>query len=166
MMLAGSYFSNQGLNQGLGTCAKFQPLDPQGIPSIYFTPPQPYLSAGAGRLRAAAPGRSPQSRARSPCTQSPAGFPWSRRLNPEYSRGIFPTRGSNLGLLHCRKILYHLSCLGSPFLLSCILLFVTPWTRAHQAPLSMEFSRQEYWSGVPFPFPGNLPNPGIKPGSP
>lgn len=36
MMLAGSYFSNQGLNQGLGTCAKFQPLDPQGIPSIYF----------------------------------------------------------------------------------------------------------------------------------
>ena len=35
-----------------------------------------------------------------------------------------------------------------------------------QAPLSMEFSRQEYWSGLPFPSPGNLPNPGIKPGSP
>ena len=38
----------------------------------------------------------------------------------------------------------------------------TPWTVAHQAPLSMEFSRQEYWSGLPFPSPGNLPNPRIK----
>ena len=36
----------------------------------------------------------------------------------------------------------------------------------HQAPLSMEFSRQEYWSGYPFPSPGDLPNPGIEPGSP
>jgi len=38
-----------------------------------------------------------------------------------------------------------------------------PWTVAHQAPLSMEFSRQEYWSGLPFPSPGDLPNPGIEP---
>ena len=38
----------------------------------------------------------------------------------------------------------------------------TPWTIAHQAPLSMEVSRQEYWSGLPFPSPGDLPNPGIK----
>ena len=44
--------------------------------------------------------------------------------------------------------------------------FVTPWTAAHQAPLSMIFSRQGYWSGLPFPSPGDLPNPGIKPGSP
>ena len=43
---------------------------------------------------------------------------------------------------------------------------VTPWTVARQAPLSMEFSRQEYWSGLPFPPPGDLPNPGIEPGSP
>ena len=43
---------------------------------------------------------------------------------------------------------------------------VTPWTRAHQAPLPIEFSRQEYWSGLPFSSPGDLPNPGIKPGSP
>ena len=42
----------------------------------------------------------------------------------------------------------------------------TPWTAAHQAPLSMRFPRQEYWSGLPFPSPGNLPNPGIKPASP
>ena len=43
---------------------------------------------------------------------------------------------------------------------------VTPWTVAHQAPLSMGFSRQEYWSGLPFPSPGNLPDPGIEPRSP
>ena len=42
-------------------------------------------------------------------------------------------------------------------------LFVTPWTIAHQAPLSMELSRQEYWSGLPGPPPGDLPDPGIKP---
>ena len=44
--------------------------------------------------------------------------------------------------------------------------FVTPWTVAHQAPLSMGFSRQEYWSGLPFLSLGDLPDPGIKPGSP
>ena len=44
-------------------------------------------------------------------------------------------------------------------------LFVTVWTVAHQAPLSMKFSRQEYWNGLPFPSPGDLPDPGIKPGS-
>ena len=47
--------------------------------------------------------------------------------------------------------------------LNCIQLFVTPRTIACQAPLSMRFSRQEYWSGLPFPSPGDLPNPGIKP---
>ena len=45
--------------------------------------------------------------------------------------------------------------------LSCVRLFVTPWTR--QGPPSMGFSRQEYWSGVPFPSPGDLPDPGIEP---
>ena len=49
--------------------------------------------------------------------------------------------------------------------LSCVLLFAVPRTVAHQAPLSMEFSRQEYWSGLPFPSPRDLPDPGIKPGS-
>jgi len=43
---------------------------------------------------------------------------------------------------------------------------MTLWTVAHQAPLSMGFSRQEYWSGLPFPSPGDLPDPGIKPRSP
>ena len=53
-------------------------------------------------------------------------------------------------------------------MLSCSVLFnsVLPWTVACQAPLSMEFPRQEYWSGLPFPSPGDLPNPGIKPRSP
>ena len=50
--------------------------------------------------------------------------------------------------------------------LSRVPLFATPWTVAYQAPPSMGFSRQEYWSGVPFPSAGGLPNPGIKPGSP
>ena len=43
--------------------------------------------------------------------------------------------------------------------------FVTPWTAARQAPLSVGFSRQEYWRGLPFPSPGDLPNPGIEPRS-
>ena len=47
-------------------------------------------------------------------------------------------------------------------MLSRVQLFVTPWTVALQGPLSMEFSRQEYWSGVPFSISGNLPNPGMK----
>ena len=48
---------------------------------------------------------------------------------------------------------------------SHVQLFATPWTIAHQTPLSMEFSRQEYWGGLPCPSPVDLPNPGIKPGS-
>ena len=50
--------------------------------------------------------------------------------------------------------------------LSHVQLFSTPWTVAYKAPLSMEFSRQEYWSGLPFPSPGDLPRPRIEPGSP
>ena len=50
--------------------------------------------------------------------------------------------------------------------LSCVTLFATPWTVAYQAPLSMGFSMQETWSGLPFPSPGDLPHLGIKPGSP
>ena len=50
--------------------------------------------------------------------------------------------------------------------LSPVRLFATPWTVAHQAPPSMEFSRQEYWNRLPFPSPEDLPNPGIEPGSP
>jgi len=48
---------------------------------------------------------------------------------------------------------------------SPVQLFATPWTVVHQAPLSMGFSRQEYWNGWPFPSPGDLPDPGIEPTS-
>ena len=50
--------------------------------------------------------------------------------------------------------------------LSSVRLFATPWTVAYQAPPSMGLSRQDYWSGLPFPSPGDLPDPGIEPGSP
>ena len=50
--------------------------------------------------------------------------------------------------------------------LSHVQLFATPWTVVYQAPPSMGFSRQEYWSGLPFPSPRGLPDPGIEPGSP
>ena len=48
--------------------------------------------------------------------------------------------------------------------LRCVRLFATPWTVVYQAPLSMGFSRQEYWSGLPFPPPGDFPDPGSNPG--
>ena len=66
--------------------------------------------------------------------------------------------------------LQKICCSGSRWMcvqsLSHVQLFATPCTVALQAPLSMEFSRQEYWSGLSFPSPGDLPNPGIKPRSP
>ena len=77
---------------------------------------------------------------------------------PEYSN-IFDC-ASHVG--------HHVGSLSLSFffslkLLSCVQLFAAPWTVACQAALSMEFSRQEYWSGKLFPSPGDLPNPGIKP---
>ena len=51
------------------------------------------------------------------------------------------------------------------YVFSHVQLSVTPWTVTHQAPLSIEFSRQEYWNGLPFPPPGDLPDSGIKPAS-
>ena len=50
--------------------------------------------------------------------------------------------------------------------LSRIRFFATPWTVDHQAPLTMGFSRHKYWSGLPFPSPGDIPDPGMEPGSP
>ena len=51
-------------------------------------------------------------------------------------------------------------------LLSCVQIFAIPWAVIYQAPLAVGFSRQEYWSGLPFPTPGDLPDPRIEPGSP
>ena len=78
-------------------------------------------------------------------------------------QGIFPTQRSNPGLLHCRQTLYHLLLLLLLSRFSGVLLCATPWTVACRVPLSMEFFRQEYWRGLPFPSPGDLPDPGIGP---
>ena len=59
-----------------------------------------------------------------------------------------------------------LSIAQCTWVLSCVQLFVAPWTVACQAPLSIGFSRQDYWSGLPYPSLGDLPNPGIEPTSP
>ena len=75
------------------------------------------------------------------------------------------------GWSSCRFLAESVSCSYGPCLfvpksLSHVRLFATPWTVAYQALPSMGFSRQEYWSVLPFPSPGDLPNPGIEPGSP
>ena len=74
----------------------------------------------------------------------------------------FPAAMSVLGL----SVTFHQNQRELSLCLSHVRLFATPWTVAHQAPPSMGFSRQEYWSGLPFPSPGDLPNPGIEPRSP
>ena len=58
------------------------------------------------------------------------------------------------------------ACEGGGLITKSCPTLATPWTVVCQAPLSMRFSKQEYWSGLPFPSPGYLPNPGIEPGSP
>ena len=106
-----------------------------------------------------------------------------------FLQGIFLTQGSNprpLHLLHCSGFLTgeplgklcpsgsqeqtaSYFCLPVCMCVCCLFsrvqLFVTLWTLAHQAPLSMGFSRQEYWNGLPRPPPGDLPDPGIEPSS-
>ena len=74
----------------------------------------------------------------------------------------------HLGVLHpCSEVMsvWELFILVVK-LLSRVRLFLTPWTLAQQAPPSMAFSRQEYWSGLPFPSPGDLPHPGTELRSP
>ena len=58
------------------------------------------------------------------------------------------------------------ACEGGGLITKSCPTLATPWTVVCQAPLSMRFSKQEYWSGLPFPSPGYLPNPGIEPRSP
>ena len=71
-------------------------------------------------------------------------------------------------MLHMISLLIYMCIYRYCAVLSCfsrVQLLATLWTIAHQAPLSMGFSRQEYWSGLPFPSPGDLLNPGIEPTS-
>ena len=65
-----------------------------------------------------------------------------------------------------KKRKMRITCNSTVCVCQSLRLFVTPWTVARQAPLSMGFSRQEPWSGLPFPPPGELPDPGIEPRSP
>ena len=78
-------------------------------------------------------------------------------LHLKKSNNLFPL----LSLKQLQFVLFDLSAVLSRF--SRVQLFATPWTVASQAALSMEFSRQEYWSGLPFSSPGELPDPGIEP---
>ena len=101
-------------------------------------------------------------------TRRPHGLQPTRLLHP----WDFPGKSTGVGC-HCllHVISYGISNLGNSVktklcMLSCVQLFATPWTVAYQAPLSMEFSRQEYWSGLPFPSPGDLPYPGTEPSFP
>ena len=68
-------------------------------------------------------------------------------------------------MFHQQICKHHFKRLKVKVLVTVVSDHSTPWTVAHQAPLSMDFSRQEYWSELPFLSPGDLPNPGIGPGS-
>ena len=85
---------------------------------------------------------------------------WPHRWQPTRLPCPWVSPGKNTGvgchcLLQCMKVV-------KVKLLSCVQLFGTPWTAAYQAPPSMGFSRQEYWSGLSLPSPGDLPDPGIE----
>ena len=106
------------------------------------------------------------------CPQSVAQGPENRQLKKE-KKSLLQVPSFSwlvLGISHFSLILTAIKQDKYYFLkvksLSCVQLFATPWTIAYQAPSSMGFSRQGFWSGLPFPSPEDLPNPGIKPGSP
>ena len=104
------------------------------------------------------------------CAKVTGGFvqPWSQSFakspfssGPLISMGYFKPHYSNgFFLLWGQHMCPYPSNLGC---FSCVWLFATLWTVAHQAPLSMGFFKQEYWSGLPSPPPGDLPDPGIEP---
>ena len=76
------------------------------------------------------------------------------------------TKQINIVLKNTSSVLYFLVVVVGGLLAKLCWTLAPPWTVAHQAPLSMEFSRQEYWSGLPFSSPGDLSDPGIEPSSP
>ena len=75
----------------------------------------------------------------------------------------FLRKGEYLFLIEAKAYMNHHFSVGGAQLLSCVRFFLIPWIVACQAPLLMEFSRQEYWSVMPLLTPGNLPNPDIEP---
>ena len=94
---------------------------------------------------------------------------WIRALPPASCwKGYFTFLNLNFCKIKEEYYLLINSCVGggSGLVAKLYQTLAISWTVAHQAPLSMEFSRQEYWSGLPFPSPGDLPEPGIEPASP
>ena len=87
-----------------------------------------------------------------------------RKKMAEHSEFLFGKKGYMKENCHCKH--FEMVKFIVFQLLSHVQLFATPWTVAHQAPLSTRFSRQEYWGGLPFPSPGDLPDPRIRPKSP
>ena len=95
------------------------------------------------------------------CPNAKVSVPTSNTLSSLSERSAqAPSQGGQACVHACVCVC---ACVLSCF--SHVWLYVTPWTVAHQAPLSMGFSRQEYWSGLPCPSPGDLPDPGIEHGS-
>ena len=101
------------------------------------------------------------------------GWLWLVVVYPQAKDGFSRGKWSQIPLWCFTYLVVWPLCRAGPCLrkfqyshvLSCfshVRLFAIPWTVAHQAPLSMGFSRQEYWSGLPFPPPGDLPDPGIE----
>ena len=108
-------------------------------------------------------GKIPSRRAWQPtssCLENPYGQRSLAGYNPWGHKESDMTEQLSTWIFECLKVKVKVK---SP---SRVRLFATPWTVAYQTPPSMGFSRQEYWSGLPFPSPGDLSNPGIKPGSP
>ena len=91
---------------------------------------------------------------------------WLGNLRSCMQYGAAKNRGRMSGFLEVKVHLFSENLKVKVKSLSHVRLFATLWTVPCQAPLSMGFSRQEYWSGLPFPSPGDLPDPGIEPSSP
>ena len=91
---------------------------------------------------------------------------WTEEPGRPQSMGFQRFRSNWATNIHCGTKILYAAWKVKMKSLSCVQLFATPWTVAHQASPSMGFSRQEYWCGLPFPSPGDLPHPGIEPRSP
>ena len=124
-------------------------------PHFWATPGSRYLSSGQKSIGSSQRERLGSSREQTKTFSSTSSWAYSWVCEPPASCLLAKQLRQNLPSIWWRWF-NHCLCLT----------LRAPWTVAHQAPLSMGFSRQEYWSGLPLPSPGDLSNPGIKPSSP